>query len=35
LGEFVYAVTAAKGIILSCSLDVNKDKITPSAAVTA
>jgi len=36
LGEFVYAVTAAEGIILS-SLFIgrNKDKMTPSAAVIA
>jgi len=34
--EFVYAVTAAEiSFCLHCSLDVNKDKMIHSAAVTA
>jgi len=35
MGEFVYAFAAAEGIILSSLFIVNKDKMTPSAAVTA
>jgi len=37
MDEFVYAVTAAEGIILSlfiCAMN-NEDKMIPSAAVTA
>jgi len=34
-GEFVYAVTAAESIILSSSFTGRKQKMTPSAAVTA
>jgi len=41
MGQFVYAVTAAEGVILSLFtsnkqyIKINKDKMTPSAAVTA
>jgi len=43
MGEFVYAVTAAEGVILSLFTSNehrlrpmnNEDKMTPSAAVTA
>jgi len=37
MGEFVYAVTAAEGIILSLftSNEQDEDKMIPSTAVTA